>query len=613
MQAGEQTDRPGWQVTGNESSHQEEKNMKNRVCCWILIAFGAFMLLLVVGSGILMSTLIFSGAHNLPVKENSFLLLEFNGVIPEYSVSPHILLFGSPRATTVADALKALQRAANDPKIVGVILRPTAIGGFAEIRELRNAILEFKKSRKPVYAQLEVATDRDYYLASVADTISMTPASSGGLAMLGLGIESTYLARTFEKVGITFHTLHVGQFKGAYENLAQDSMSVPLRKSLQSLLDDMYQTYTQEIVATRPSLSPEVLNGELLNGRKLFLVGKDAQAKGFVDLTLDYQDLKDRLGGGKDLHTVTPSRFLRSTSGSLKGTKEIAVLFAEGTIDYNSANGNAWNLDEGITPDSFIKQLRDLRKDESVAAVVLRVNSPGGSALASELILQEIKRLKAKKPVVVSMGNVAASGGYYISCEGSRIIAQPNTITGSIGVVSVIPTAEGLYKKIGARVETVEKGKWYFYFRPDRNLTQPQRDVLLDYMKGVYDEFVEHVAEGRNLSVEEVAAVAEGRVWTGNQALENKLVDELGGLDLAIERAKELGKVQGQPVKVRYYPREKDFVNYLLEQLDASVRSIRESWLISPEERQIRRALDYLRDFVQQRDFVQAILPLDLP
>ncbi|HEY3296234.1 MAG TPA: signal peptide peptidase SppA [bacterium] len=587
--------------------------MKNKACCWILVAFGVFVLLGFIGTGILVSTVAMSGTHKVTVKDHSYLLLECTGTIPEYSTAPQFAFLGGSKQTTIADALKALHSAASDSRISGVIIRPTAIGGFAEIRELRNALLEFKKSKKPVYAHLEVATDRDYYLASVADTISLTPTRSGGLAMLGLGIESTYLGKTFEKVGIIFHTLHIGQYKGAYENLSQDSMSVPLRKSLQTLLDDLYQTYTTEIVAARPSLSAATVNDELLNGRKLFLVGQEAKDKGFVDLTLDWQDLKDKLSGDKDLHTVTPSRYNKVASAKTEGSKEIAVLFAEGEINYNSSNDNSLSLDDGITPDAFIKQLRDLRRDDDVAAVVLRVNSPGGSALASDLILREVKRLKEKKPVIVSMGNVAASGGYYISCAGNRIIAQPNTITGSIGVVSLFPTAEGLYKKIAARVETVEKGKWYFYFRPDKGLTEPQKAVLLDYMKGIYDEFVTHVAEGRNMSVDSVAAVAEGRVWTGNQALEYRLVDELGGLDVAIERAKEFGHVQGQTVRVRYYPREKDIVSFIIGQFDMTVRSIREAWLLTPDAREMSRALTYLSHFVQQREFVQAVLPIEIP
>jgi protease-4 len=588
--------------------------MKNKACCWVLVALGAMMLLFVIGTGIFVSSALLSNIHSTPLKQHSFLLLQFDGAISEFSVAPSIPFFGGTKVTTLADALKALKLAATDSRVDGVILRPTASGGFAEIRELRGAIQTFQQSHKPVYAYLEMATDRDYYLASVADTIVMNPARSAGMAMLGLGIESTYLARTFEKVGIRFHTLHVGEYKGAFENFSRDSMSTPLRTSLQTLLDDMFKTYTEETAESRKNLPPGVVTEELLNGQKLFIVGEDAKARGFVDLTMDWPGLKQRLAGDKDLNTVTPSRYLRSKEITTPGGKEVAVLFAEGDIEYKNDDGTIpLGVSQNIEMDDFTKQVRDLRDDDDVAAVVLRVNSPGGSALASELILNEIMRLKEKKPVIVSMGNVAASGGYYISCMGNRIIAQPNTITGSIGVVSLFPTAEGLFKKIGARVETVEKGKWYFFIRPDKDLTESQKTVILDYMGGIYDEFVDHVAQGRGMTVDAVKAVAQGRVWTGRQAVDNKLVDELGGLDLAVQRAKEAAHLEGKPVRVHYYPHRKDFFSFLSDQFDAKVASIGDTWLISPEEREVRRALTYLSQYSQHRDFVQAILPIDLP
>jgi protease IV len=546
------------------------------------------------------------------VTKNTYLIVDPRGVIAEYRSAPPFDFWRKGQAPTLGDMTRALNRAAKDSHIVGVILKPGGVLGFAEIRELRNAVLDFKASHKPVYAYLEMATDRDYYLASVADSIVISPSQSAGLIMTGLGVSSTYLAKTFDKVGVKFHVLHVGEYKGAYENLERESMSGPLRESLQALVDDLYQTYTQEIMTARPAVAP-ALENELLRGKHLLINGSEAVSKGFADLSMDWGDLRERLARGGKFRSQTPGRYVRNwREGSLK-SREVAVLYAGGEISYGSDDSGPMKTGDGIQSDDLIKQIRDLREDDDVAAVVLRVNSPGGSSLASEVILRELLRLKAKKPVVVSMGNVAASGGYYISCAANRIIAQPNTITGSIGVVGVMPSAEELFKKIGARVETVEKGKWALFFRVDRDMTAEQKSVLMDLMNGIYDEFVNHVAEGRHLTPDEVKSVAAGRVWTGTQALERRLVDELGGLDLAVQRACELAKVSREQVVVRSYPQGKDLFRYLLRQFNTLAASCWDRLSLTDDERAVRLALDFITRFERQRDFVQMILPLDLP
>jgi protease IV len=586
--------------------------MKNKACCWILIALGAGTLLMGISAAILFSTLARHGGSTAAFKSDSYLVLSLDGPIVEYRSSAGFEIWRN-RRSTLTEMLKALQRAARDPKIKGVVLKPVGCTGFAEIRELREALLEFKKLGKPIYAHLDVATDRDYYLASTADTIVISPAMSGGLSMMGLGISSTYLARTFDKLGLKFHVLHVGEYKGAYENFAQDSMSTPLRESLQTLLDDLFATYTGEIAATRSRLSAQILQDELLHGKKLLITGENAVAEGFADRAMDWGDFRERLAGGGKFNSVTPQKYLKNKPALTHGEKEIAVLFAGGEISYGQSQDAPWADADGIHSADFIKQLRDLREDKDVAAVVLRVNSPGGSALASELILQEVRRLKAAKPVVVSMGNVAASGGYYISCAANRIFAQPNTVTGSIGVVAMLPTAEGLYRKIGAREEVVTKGKWAQFFRLDKDLNSEQNAVLLDFMNDVYEEFVQRVADGRGLPVEQVKTVAAGRIWTGNQALERKLVDELGGLDQAIEAAKGLAHLKDKSVTVRYYPRDKDFLKFMLQQLTDAKTAWSNIGMLSTDERQVQAAIAYLNQFVRQRDFVQTILPMTLP
>lgn len=290
----------------------------NKACCWVLLGLGILFILGMIGTGLIVTAAVARGGdHKGTVKNNSFLVMDLSGGIPDYLAAPRIeFVFGS-RPTTMADLQRAVKRAADDTRIKGIILRPMGVGGFAQIRELRNALLEFRKSKKPVYAYLELATDRDYYLASIADSIIISPSRSGGLALLGLSIESTYWAKTFEKVGIKFYALHVGEYKGAFENFSADHMSAPLRESLQSLLDDMYNVYTSEIVAARPAISREALDHELLNGEQLIIIGPDAVKKGFADLAADWGDFREHLKGGeKELETITPGKYVRALAGA---------------------------------------------------------------------------------------------------------------------------------------------------------------------------------------------------------------------------------------------------------------------------------------------------------
>jgi protease IV len=265
------------------------------------------------------------------VTKNTYLVLDPRGVIAEYRSAPPFDVWRKSQAPTLGDMTRALNRAAKDSHIVGVILKPGGVLGFAEIRELRKAVLDFKTSRKPVYAYLEMATDRDYYLASVADSIVISPSQSAGLVMTGLGVSSTYLAKTFDKVGVKFHVLHVGEYKGAYENLERESMSGPLRESLQLLVDDLYQTYTGEIMASRPAVAP-VLENELLHGQHLLINGVEAVNKGFADLTMDWGDLRERLARGGKFRSQTPGRYVRGWCEGSTKSREVVVLYAGGEI-----------------------------------------------------------------------------------------------------------------------------------------------------------------------------------------------------------------------------------------------------------------------------------------
>lgn len=586
--------------------------MNNKACCWVLGILVVGGILMSILSVIMIGSLASRGARESAVAEGTYLVIELSGQLIEHRTTPNLEVWAR-RQPTLSQILTSLERAQSDPRIAGVILRPMGTSGFAELRELRQAVSRFRESGKPIYAYLEFGTDRDYYLASAADTIVMIPSRSGGLIMTGLSVSSTYLAKTFRKLGIEFHVLHAGAYKGAYENLGSESMSPALRESLDSVLSDLFDTYTAEILASRTALADSILMRRILDPDKLVITGDEAVRIGMADLALDWGEFRQRLSGDmEEFQTVSPARYSRMRLPSAAGS-ELAVVFAEGTISFGSQDETPWNAGEGIASEGFVRALRDLRENDRVKAVVLRVNSPGGSALASDIILQEVKRLKREKPVVVSMGNVAASGGYYISCDASHIIAEPNTITGSIGAVSVIPTAKELYGKIGARVETVEKGKWAEFFRLDREFTARHEAVLSDYMRGIYDEFLAHVEQGRRLSNEKLLAAADGRIWTGKQALELGLVDELGGLDDAIEKACELAELDRQRIAIVRYPKAAGWMEFLLERFDASAFSVHVNLLGNEADRELQQAVDYLTEFYRHRDFVQTLMPLELP
>lgn len=586
--------------------------MKNKACCWILIILCAGFVLTSILFVVAVSTLSGLGGKTYTVADNSYLFIRTSGLLTQNEKLPDPFTFmrGDSRAS-LTTIVQALDHAADDPRIKGVILRPLDMHGFADLRELRQAVERFKDSGKPVYAYLEIGTDRDYYLASTADTIVMIPARSGGLIMLGLEFSSTYLARTLDKVGLKFQVLHIGDYKGAFENFGRDSMSDELRESIEYLYDGVFETYLKETAESRDGLTYEALRGEVMEGAKLLISGDRAKELGLIDLVMDWVDFKKWLSPDDDPEAVTPSRYLKACRRMGDSGNEIAVLAAEGEIRYGVDSDGFFGMDEGIESHRIIGQLKKLREDEDVKAVVLRVNSPGGSALASDLILAEVKRTTEVKPVVVSMSNVAASGGYYISCGASKIIAEPTTITGSIGVVGMVPSAEKMYDKIEARVETISRGRWANFFRIDKDLTEEKRAIYLDFMTDTYNEFVGHVAEHRGMSVEEVQEVAQGRIWTGAQALDRKLVDQLGGFHDAIAAARELAGLEESEAAVKYYPPRRSIIEYVMERLDMKLESFTLIWL-SPEEREVREAVEYLKKFIRDRQFVQAIMPMDL-
>jgi len=588
----------------------------NKACCWILgiLAAGFALSAILVGWGLSRAmnsafTAELSGAGG-EIKKQSWLLLDLSGVVSDYDANPDLSLFSDGEGPSLHDQLLAIKAAAKDERISGILLRPQGTAGFATLQELRTALLEFKESKKPVYAHLDIASDRDYYLASVADSIYMMPGRLGGLNFGGMAYSSTYLKRTFEHLGIQFHVIHAGRYKGAFEEFGRDSMSAELRESITGLYSDVYDTYLRETADSRRNMTFERLDQETREGDQFLINGPTCVDRGYVDALVEWPVLCDRLKGeNEEFESVSPRGLVKANRAKdIKVShNEVAVLYAQGEISF--AAQDDWS-DENITAPVLNKQLEELRKDDHVKAVVLRVNSPGGSAVASKQILDAVKRLQEKKPVIVSMGRVAASGGYYISASANKIVAEPNTLTGSIGVVSMLPSAEQLYEKIGAREEVISIGRWANFFRLDQTMTAEQYQVLTALMDSVYLEFREDVVSGRGMSMAALDSVAEGHIWTGKQALARGLVDTLGGLDVAVAVAAQAANLGKDDYALGYYPERKDLFNYFVDRFSTGVKDIqllggKITSLSDP-----KQIVDYLKKFFGRMEYLQTILPV---
>lgn len=590
----------------------------NKACCWILgiIAGGVALTMLMIGWGI--SRALSGGfggefASSSQVQPNTWLILRVSGAVPDYSVDPDLGFFGGSGGSSLHDILRAVEFAKDDPDISGIVLRPIGASGFATLCEMRNALLDFKTSGKPIYSHLDVATDRDYYLASVSDSIYMMPGRLGGINFGGLAFSNTYVKSTFEKIGLKFHVIHAGKYKGAFEDLDRDSMSAEVRENMLTLFTDVYESYVRETADARSGLSYEELDNELRHGTSFIVSGAECVAKGYVDGLVEWPVLRKRLQGeSKEFESISAHSYVSTKSLFDKDRKksEVAVVYAQGEISFEEED-SPWGS-EGITASSLTKQLDKLAEDDDVKSVVLRVNSPGGSALASKQILDAAVRLKEKKPLIVSMGRVAASGGYYISAAADRIVAQPNTVTGSIGVVSVIPTAEELYKKIGAREETVSIGRWANFFRFDKTLGAEQELVLRSLMDSVYLEFKEDVISGRGLTLSGLDTIAEGRVWTGTQALARGLVDTLGGVNVAIKSAADKAGLAQDSYSIVYYPKKKDLFEYFAGKLSLQLENFAKLGKTVEELQSPGKIAAFIKNYFDKFEFLQTVLPIQI-
>ncbi len=493
------------------------------------------------------------------VENNSILELNLDRPIKDYSrpVTPFEEAFGAQPTLGLNNILNAIQYAATDDKIKGISIKNNfSMAGMAQMKAIRNELKKFKESGKFIYTYADIYLQRDYYLNSVADSIFLNPV--GELDFKGLASEVMYFKDFQEKSGIKMEVIRHGKYKSAVEPYLEDTMSEANREQISVLLQSVWDDMLADISDSR-NLSVEELNriADTLGGRNPEL----ALAHRLID-KIAYRDEYERAlknaaetAMDEDLERVSVRDYASYAGPKTKGdidADKIAIIYAQGTIMYG--NGDENTIGQGIMLDA----LKEAREDEEIKAIVLRVNSPGGSALASEIIWRAIELTKETKPVIVSMGNLAASGGYYIACNADQIIAEPTTITGSIGVFGTLPNFSGLAEKIGLNAEQVSTNKQSVGYTPFEPLSEDFRGVVQEGIEEVYTTFLQRVAEGRNMDVAAVDSIAQGRVWTGADALKIGLVDEIGGLDLAIQRAAEAAEMDSY--RISNYPKfDKDF------------------------------------------------------
>ena len=499
-------------------------------------------------------------------RTDNFLEIRISGKIVEEN--SRVGIFGRKKPTMI-DLLTDLDRAKNDQTIRGMLLRIDPFDmGLAKTQEIREAILDFKAGGKTVIAFLEQGGDKEYYLATAADKIVLLP--TGYLNVNGLAANVTFIKGTLDKLGIVADLEHIGDYKSASDLVTRESMSPTHREVVNSLLDDLHDQITNDIARGR-GWTQEQTSSKIDQGP---FTSSEALRAGLVDTLLFYDQMEGLIKSECTLgfacrkypfeprdvrisHTAYRRRRYYKYSWAIP--PKVAVIFATGSI-MSGQSGSQFVIGDVMGSETMSEAIRKARKDKRIKAIIFRVDSGGGSGIASDVILRELILAREAKPVIVSMSDVAGSGGYWIACAGDTIVSMPATYTGSIGVVSGKVSLEGLYEKIGFSSETIKRGKHAGFYSMARGFTDEEREVVRRQIKEFYDDFVRKVADERDMSEEEVHAVAQGRVWTGRQAKDNGLVDELGGLRLALAIAKEKANLpRDAEVEIVTYPKRRPF------------------------------------------------------
>ena len=515
---------------------------------------GVWLVLVLIGLGMfvsLVAVLLIGTAGGPPVyvPSNASLYLRLNAPLVEVTPSDVRSVFGAS-TPTLRETIASIRKAKADQRIKTLVITPQVQGAmWAQLQELRAALEDFRASGKPVTAFLEAGAAGEYYLASVADRIVMMP--GGQLDLAGLATYELFFRGSLDKIGVYPDLLHIGEYKTATNTFVEKGFTPAHRDMTRSLNRSWYDELVRAIAASRKRPEAEI-RAAIDEGPFL---SEGAKRAGLVDI-LGYEDQVDDSAPVAGTSRVEGENYAHASvsTGPQQGGGRIALLYAVGMIASGRSTSDAVGSSV-IGSDTFVQWLRKVRVDPQVRAIVVRIDSPGGSAIASEVIWRELMLARDVKPLIVSMGDVAASGGYYMAVPAHVIVAQPGTITGSIGVATGKFVLKGTMDKLGVGVETVTDGKLAGIYSPFSTFSPAERTRIEEQMQAIYEQFVARVAEGRKMAADKVDAVAQGRVWTGRQAQGIGLVDELGGLDRALRIAKERARMDPEKdVDLLVYP-----------------------------------------------------------
>ncbi len=540
----------------------------------ILAGIVLFFLAFLVIAGIASTA---SDTKTAEIKEHSILNLSFGTKITDQEPSNPFENFdfqnmGPVQSIGIKTVLENIQKAKIDENIDGIFLNLNTIDiGIANLEEVRNALLDFKESKKFILSYANSYTHGSYYLASVSDKIYLNP--EGGMQFIGLGAEVMFYKKALEKFGIEPVIIRHGKFKSAVEPFMLDKMSEANKEQLFTYVGSIWNHILANISKERKI---EISRLNELADQLLISSAKSSVTEGLVDSLLYYDEIiaelekKTKTEKPEDLQLVGFSTYNKVPKPKNKDEKglakdKIAVIYASGEIVMGKSNGT------NIGSESLSETIKKVRLDDKIKAIVLRINSPGGDALASEIIWREVELAKKTKPVIVSMGDLAASGGYYIACCADSIIADPTTLTGSIGVFGLLFNVEKLLsEKIGITFDRVNTNKYSDLGSMTRKMKTEEQAFIQKSVEDVYATFIKHVADGRGMTVEKVDEIGQGRIWSGINAIEIGLVDKLGGLDMAIEIAAEKAKLERY--RLDNYPKKKEPMEALLEKLGQDVK-----------------------------------------
>ncbi len=541
---------------------------------YFLVLLGGFaigIISLILIFAIAISGFKFGNEDPVQIEENSVLTLTLPSELKEQgSNDPLNELFGNSEDESALglNEIKAVfKRATLDSKIKGIVLKPGFYsGGLANAEEIRKCITDFQNAKKWVISYGELYTEQGFYIASACKELCLNP--KGMLEFNGLSSNIVMYKGLMEKLGVNFQVFKVGKFKGAVEPFILDKLSDENKFQIKTYLESLYKHQVSEIAKSRKfefdSLWNLAMAGTVFNA-------KDAKKTRLVDDLIYENQLWDRVKNKTvGYKKVGFDKYLKSEDNYTYSENQIAIIYAVGEITPGSSNN-----EEGIASENIIKEIRKATNDNSIKAIVLRVNSPGGSSMASDIIANEVKLAKLKKPVIVSFGNVAASGGYYISCVADSIFAQPNSLTGSIGVFALIANTENLFgQKLGLKYESVNIGEMAELWRPDKPLGAAQSAILQASVNEIYDDFISIVSEGRKIEKSVVDNLAQGRVYSGLDALNLRLIDGLGGLDRAILAASRKAKLKDY--RIVEFPENKSFIEKFINKANNDEAKMKE-------------------------------------